>query len=493
MKIALVWFRRDFRLHDNAALRAALDACDSVIPVYLHAPEEEATSGDDWRPGGASRWWLHHTLRALQSELREHGSDLVIRNTLGKTADSLAELRALIRETGASEIHWNRLYEPHAVDRDMRIKQALNEAGVTAVSHAGCLLHEPSLVRTKTGNPFQVFTPFWKTIQSQVEPGNPLPKPEAFNAVPVWPRSLRVDELSLIPDIAWYRGIEQRWQPGEAGAHNALREFLEEGLADYAQGRDLPARDFTSQLSPHLHWGEISPRQVWTAVENMTRERPSLEQHAQKFLAEIGWREFAHHVLFNFPHTVNESMYAKYAAFPWRDAEGEAAEDLRAWQRGETGYPIVDAGMRQLWRDGWMHNRVRMVVASFLVKNLRIHWLHGAKWFWDTLVDADLASNTLGWQWAAGSGADAAPYFRIFNPMLQSEKFQAEEYIREYVPALKHMPDKHIHAPWEAPLSTLEEAGVVLGRNYPEPIVDYRESRERALAALQELKNRGNS
>ncbi|MDX1454130.1 MAG: deoxyribodipyrimidine photo-lyase, partial [Gammaproteobacteria bacterium] len=487
MTTALVWFRRDFRLHDNAALTAALAAADTVIPVYLHAPEEEEAQGERWEATGAAAWWLHHSLRALKKDLRDSGSNLVIR----RCTESLLELQKLIDATGAEVVHWNRLYEPHTVARDAQIKQALGEAGIEAVSHAGCLLHEPTMQKTKTGNPFKVFTPFWKSTRPSLDIGTPGGKPRELRAPSSWPQTMRVRELELLPDINWHDSIAAAWQPGEEGASALLHRFIDEGVAHYARGRDFPAENFTSRLSPHLHFGEITPRQVWVAIENATREKPSLEKPADKFLAEIGWREFAYHVLFHHPHTVNQPLMEKYAAFPWRDVDKDqdAAADLEAWQRGLTGYPIVDAGMRQLWRDGWMHNRVRMIVASFLVKNLRLHWWHGARWFMDTLVDADLASNTLGWQWAAGCGADAAPYFRIFNPMLQSKKFEAEDYIREYVPELREVQDAHLHAPWEAPAEALDKAGVKLGKDYPEPIIEYKASRERALAALQELKD----
>ena len=483
MSTALVWFRRDFRLADNAALRAALDGAERVVPVYLHAPEEDVADGHDWQPGAASRWWLHHSLRALKRELRARGSNLVIR----RTTDSLAELRRLVEETGAGAVHWNRLYEPYAVARDARIKQSLGEQGVAAVSHAGCLLHEPMQVLTKQGQPYRVFTPFWKSLQPTLEPGAPLPAPRDVPGPSEFPQRLRVRELELLPTIDWANGIARTWTPGEAGAHERLHRFLGAAVNAYDEGRDHPSREDVSRLSPHLHFGELSPRQAWQATRNEMQAEPGARRGGAAFLRELGWREFAHHVLFHFPHTPQEPLYGKYAAFPWRENHGKL---LQAWQRGKTGYPIVDAGMRQLWQEGWMHNRVRMVVASLLVKNLRIPWQEGARWFWDTLVDADLANNTLGWQWAAGCGADAAPYFRIFNPMTQAEKFDTAAYIRKHVPELAKLPEKYVYAPWDTPADIQQAQGFVPGRDYPHPVVDYRQSREDALAALQELKKR---
>jgi deoxyribodipyrimidine photo-lyase len=486
MSVTLLWFRRDFRLHDNAALHAALDSAGSVVPVYIHAPEEERVDGSDWSPGAASRWWLHHSLEALEQALRRRGSRLVIR----RSASSLEALQQLLDETGATAVHWNRLYEPHLVARDRHIKTALREAGITATSHAGCLLHEPMQVQTKQGRPYQVFTPFWKSLQPLLETTldqeAPLPVPDNLQAPAEFPLQLSLRDLELLPQIDWAQGIAVNWQPGEDGAHQRLRRFFDDAVSTYAEGRDYPTRDDVSRLSPHLHFGELTPRQAWQATKNEMQVSPGSRRGAAAFLRELGWREFAHHVLFHFPNTPDEPLYEKYAAFPWRRNYGEL---LRAWQEGMTGYPIVDAGMRQLWQTGWMHNRVRMVVASLLVKNLRIPWQEGARWFWDTLVDADLANNTMGWQWAAGCGADAAPYFRIFNPMTQAEKFDTVGYIRKYVPELAALPDRYVYQPWKTPADVQESTGFVPGKNYPQPVVDYRESREEALAALQALKN----
>ena len=469
-KVGIVWLRRDLRLFDNTALRAALDANDVVIPVFIQ-------SGGN--VGAASRWWLHGSLRALQAELRAVGSELVLRS-----GDALPELQQLIAETGASEIHWNRLYDPASVARDTQIKQVVQAEGVAAISHAGHLLHEPSAVRTRAGTPFRVFTPFWKTLQASLHVPPPLPKPPQLAAPLQWPATVPTDALGLLPIIDWAGGLRAQWQPGETGAFGALKRFVEAGLRDYSRGRDFPARENVSRLSPHLHFGELSPRQVWHAI--LAADAPEDEKDA--FLREIGWREFTHHVLFHFPYTIDQPLYEKYRAFPWRE---NYTELLQAWQQGNTGYPIIDAGMRQLWQTGWMHNRVRMVVASFLVKNLRVPWQEGAAWFMDTLVDADLANNTFNWQWAAGCGADAAPYFRIFNPYTQSEKFEAADYIREFVPELRALPDKWLHKPHELPEALQKKISFTPGRDYPMPVVDYRESREEALQALATMREMG--
>ena len=461
MAVSLVWFRRDLRLTDNSALRAALQA-GAVLPVYVHDPAAEG----EWTPGAASRWWLHHSLAALQAALAAQGAALVIRR-----GDSLQALLALARESGATAVHWNRLYEPALTARDARLKAALREQGLAAESHGAVLLHEPTRIKTGGGEPYRVFTPFWKAFRQQVEVPPPLPAPRKLAVPAASPRSLALAELELLPRLGWADGFSDWWTPGEAGALGQLRDFLRRALLDYQQGRDYPARTGVSYLSPHLHFGELSPRQVWYAVQG----RGGASTGAEAYLRELGWREFAHHVLFHFPRTPGEPLYPKFGPFPWRRDYGRL---LHAWQRGETGYPIVDAGMRELWATGWMHNRVRMLAASLLVKNVRIPWQEGARWFWDTLVDADLANNTLGWQWTAGCGADAAPYFRIFNPATQSRRFEAADYIRRWVPELKALPDASLHTPWEA--------GGAPG--YPEPVVDYATSRAEALAALARLK-----
>jgi deoxyribodipyrimidine photo-lyase len=444
----IVWFRSDLRLDDNPALVAAA-ARGRVVPVFIWAPDEEKP----WEPGAASRWWLHQSLEKLAAALAKAGTPLVIRS-----GASLATLRALAKESGATGVVWNRRYEPAVIARDTKIKKDLAADGLAVESFNGSLLFEPMHVATKEGRPYQVFTPFWRSLLAKDEPAVPVAAPRRLEGVERSPKSQSIESLGLLPEIAWDGTMVKTWTPGEAGGAKRLERFLDKALAGYSTDRDRPDHEGTSSLSPHLHFGEISPRRVWHAVREAVGGRPAAKitgGGAEAYLRELGWREFANHLLFHFPHTTDAPLRADYAKFPWaKDPVG-----LRAWQKGRTGFPIVDAGMRQLWATGWMHNRVRMIVASFLVKDLRVSWLDGARWFWDTLVDADLAANTLGWQWAAGCGADAAPYFRIFNPTSQGEKFD---------------PDGAYAGKW---------AG--LGPGYPEPIVDHAEARKLALAALQ--------
>lgn len=482
MSTALVWFRRDLRLADNPALTQALKTHDHVVPVYLHAPQEEAT----WQPGEASLLWLHHSLASLAHALEQRGNTLVIRGVSSHNS-SLATLVELLDETGAEAIYWNRLYEPAVIERDKQIKGTLRENGFIAESCKAALLFEPWEVETGAGGPYRVFTPFWKSIKHRPIP-TPLPTPETIASGKLV-RSEPLDSLELLPTLDWKSGIERHWDIGESSAVALLEEFLGNPLKRYTDDRNHPAVGGTSKLSPHLHFGEISPRQIWHATKAYEARSQAQGGNADgdKFLSEIAWREFAHHLLFHYPETTKEPMNKKFKGFPWRS---DYKEDLIAWQQGQTGIPIVDAGMRELWATGIMHNRVRMVVASLLTKNLMIHWHEGADWFWDTLVDADLASNSLGWQWVAGSGADASPYFRIFNPVLQGEKFDAQgDYVKHWVPELKALPKKYIHKPWEANRAQLAEAGIELGKDYPLPICDLKGSRLRALDAYSEIKS----
>jgi deoxyribodipyrimidine photo-lyase len=471
----IVWFRRDLRLDDNPALVAALERGGPVLPVYLHAPAEEG----EWPPGGASRWWLHHALESLAAALDERNLPLVIRH-----GPSLEALEALIDETGADAVVWNRRYEPAIIERDTRIKATLKDRGVSAWSGNASLIWEPHEVRNKQGKPFRVYTPFWRHLRT-LAPSPPVVLPD-LETKPVanLPDSLAVDDLDLLPELDWDVGFAERWNPTLAGASEALEHFLDGPVERYTSRRDRPALRGTSRLSPYLAHGQLGPRQIWAAAH---ATGASDTKDGFKYLSEIGWREFAYHLLVHFPHTPTEALNDAYRDFPWEPDEAY----LEAWQKGQTGYPIVDAGMRELWHTGWMHNRVRMIVASLLVKHLLQPWQAGARWFWDTLVDADLASNTMGWQWSAGSGADAAPYFRIFNPMLQGEKFDPKGvYVRRWVPELKDLPDKHLHTPWEAPEEVLKKAGVKLGETYPRPVIEHKAGRQRALDALAENKAR---
>lgn len=477
---SIVWFRQDLRLEDQPALQAALEHGGPVIPVFIYAPDEEGA----WPPGEASRWWLHQSLKSLDQQLVTAGSRLVIRS-----GNSLAELTRLIEETQATAIFWNRRYEPAPIGRDKKIKAELKSAGLQVESFNGQLLYEPWEISTKEGRPYQVFTAFWRACQAKPTPSEPLSAPEHIPAPGRWPRSMKLKDLHLEPTRPWVQGLEEAWEPGAASAARQLDRFLNAPVVGYGQARDLPAEPGTSRLSPYLHFGEISPRMIWHAVLKRFPRNQELDGGTGPgtFLKEIVWREFAHHLLYHFPATTDQPLRDEFARFPWADDPS----GLKAWQRGRTGYPIVDAGLRELWQTGWMHNRVRMIVASFLVKDLRIGWQQGAAWFWDTLVDADLANNTLGWQWSAGCGADAAPYFRVFNPVLQSEKFDPQgTYLRRWLPELQALPTKWLHAPWAAPRDVLRSAQVTLGKTYPHPIVDHAQARTLALEAFQQLRQR---
>jgi deoxyribodipyrimidine photo-lyase len=476
----ILWLRRDLRLADNPALHAALQRRAPVFPVFILSDDE-----GDWPPGGAARWWLHESLASLDAALRERGSRLILR-----AGPSLATLRELLAQTGAHCVFWNRRYEPAVVARDTAVKSALRDGGINAESFNGSLLREPWDVRSKTGGPYRVYTPFKRHLLERLEPETPLSAPRTITAPREWPDSLALEALSLRPRAPWYERMAAEWQPGEPGARLRMQRFLRRPLLDYDGVRNDPAIEGTSRLSPHLCFGEISPRQVWHAVAaGAAKQRLKREAwRGSTFVSELLWREFAYHLIHHFPRTTTEPLDAQFARFPW--VEDEAA--LRAWQHGRTGVPLVDAGMRQLWGTGWMHNRVRMVVASFLVKNLRMHWLHGARWFWDTLVDADLAANTLNWQWVAGCGADAAPYFRVFNPVAQAQRFDPRgEYVHRWVPELARLAAPHVHAPWLAPASVLDAAGVRIGADYPAPIVDLAESRQASLAAYRAMRAGG--
>lgn len=439
---SIVWFDLDLRLADNPALQRALAGGGPVIPVFIHAPEEESP----WSPGAASRWWLHQSLVSLSRSLAECGSRLIVRR--GPSAAAFAELAT---ETGALSVFWNRRYEPAALVRQRAVEQTLSARGIDALSCAGNVLFEPGAVLNTSGKPFQVFTPFWRACLAERSPAEPTRAPTHLPAPERWSDSLSIDALELEPEVDWAGGLRETWRPGERAAVDRLASFLDSGVDRYATERDRPDRAGTSRLSPHLHFGEISARQIWHQCGSVS---------GQAYLRQLAWREFSYHTLFHFPRTQDEPLRPEFRAFPWRMDAGA----LRAWTRGRTGYPIVDAGMREMWHTGWMHNRVRMVAASFLVKHLMIPWVEGARWFWDTLVDADLANNTMGWQWSAGCGADAAPYFRIFNPALQAAKFDPDgSYVRLWV------------------------------KDQVPPIVDHRKARERALAGYGEMKTTAGS
>ncbi len=466
----IVWFRRNLRLTDNAALRAASETGRPVIGVYVH---------DDEALGGASRWWLHHSLTALRQNLETIGAGLVVR-----CADPVEELGRLAATTGATSICYSRRYDARSRDIELRLARTAGD-DIELRAFDDDHLVAPSSLASQSGRPYKVFTPFWRAASSSLEPPpRPLPAPRRLAAPDLVVESLAIEDLGLLPRAPdWSGGLAETWTPGEAGALAQLERAALDA-PHYSAVRDRPDLDRTSRLSPALHFGEIGPRQVWHALKAAAHEENS-HSGIDALIRQLYWREFSHYLLYHFPSLPTKPMRPEFEHFPW--VEDDAL--LKAWQRGRTGYPIVDAGMRQLWHSGWMHNRVRMIVASFLVKNLLVPWQRGAAWFLDTLVDADLANNSAGWQWVAGCGADAAPYFRIFNPVLQGKKFDpAGDYVRRWVPELADMPDRHVHEPWQADGLTLELAGLKPGVDYPLPIVELKPSRERALAAYDALR-----
>ena len=463
----IVWFRADLRLEDQPALHAAAKTKRPLIALFVLDEEGPRSLG------AASRWWLHHSLDRLSRELDDLGIGLVLRR--GDAVDVLAEL---VETTGADAIFFSRAYEPGAVAREQALRKRLGER-VELRRRAGSLLFEPEQIESGSGKPYRVFTPFWKACLAEAAPRKPLPAPSELESLdgPAPPS----DELSaweLLPSKPdWSGGIAADWTPGAGGAADALERFIDEALQDYSDARDRPAVSGTSRLSPHLRFGEISPRQVWHAIDEQTDS-----EGKSAYLRELGWRDFSHHLLFHWPDMPEQPLRPEFASFPWR----EDPTGLAAWQKGRTGYPFVDAGMRELWHTGWMHNRVRMAAASFLVKHLLLPWQAGERWFWDTLVDADPANNTAGWQWVAGCGADAAPFFRIFNPIRQGERFDPDgEYVRRWIPELAELPDELVHTPWEAPEKLRESTGI--GDTYPLPLVEHRGARQRALDAFEQI------
>lgn len=470
MSIALFWFRQDLRCSDNPALALACKNHDQLIPLYIKEPKPALPMGE------AQQWWLHHSLSSLKNDLKAVHLDLYLRE-----ADPLILLKDLIAQHQIDAVYWNRCYEPMHITRDQQIKAQLKALGVKVISCNGSLLQEPWDISNQNGSYFKVFTPYWRQAIRQMQE-------RSLIHIADWPAkhdipSATLEEWNLLPFAPnWAKEFAQDWQPGEAGATLKLNHFIAEQLNGYKEKRNEPGVPGTSRLSPHLHFGEISPQQIWGAIQLAMQDPDCNLLSAQTYAAELGWREFSYHLLYHYPQLMDSNFKPQFDRFPWQN--NEAA--LQRWQKGLTGYPIVDAGMRELWRTGYMHNRVRMIVASFLTKDLMIDWRKGAAWFWDTLLDADLASNSASWQWVAGSGADAAPYYRIFNPVLQGEKFDPDGiYVKRWVPELFSVATQWIHKPWLAPKGTLS---LTLGVDYPFPIVDHAIARQEALLNYSRLK-----
>jgi deoxyribodipyrimidine photo-lyase len=474
----IVWFRDDLRLADNPALTAAIARGSPLVAVYILDDEKPGS----WRLGGAARWWLHHSLAALGKNIERLGGALVLRR-----GGSVAAIKSLIQETGARAAYWNRGYAPFAIARDRAVTQELEREGLEVRTFCASTLFEPGSILNQDGKPFRLCGAFWRACLARGISEPSMALPQRLPGGPNIP-SDDLESWQLKPARPnWADGFEKLWSPGEEEAQRRLTEFIKGAAIGYAHSRDRPDMASTSRLSPHLRFGEISPRQVWHAVLAAQSADCVPRSAADKFLSELGWREFAYHLLYHHASLPDAPLQSQFASFPW-EAD---PRHLAAWQRGRTGYPIIDAGMRELWATGWMHNRVRMIVASFLVKHLLTPWQEGERWFWDTLVDADLANNAMNWQWVAGCGTDAAPYFRIFNPVLQGEKFDPDgRYVRQWVPEIAALPDAYIHKPWTAPEAVRLAAGIELQKHYPAPIVDHAMARRRALDAFARLKTR---
>lgn len=469
MSTALVWFRQDLRCSDNPAFSKACNENRRVIPVYIR---DDATTAI----GGAQRWWLYHSLVSLQDHLAKKNGCLAL-----YSGDALSIILRLVSELGITKVYWNRRYEPNMIQQDTLIKKTLIELGIEVFSSSGSLLNEPWTIKNQSGGYFKVFTPYWKHCLQKTTIPPFFHSSHIPEKVDILSESL--SDWNLLPTRPnWASGFSEHWSPGEDGAQAKLETFIQEHLTGYTTNRDFPAEDATSKLSPHLHFGEISPWAIWRAIEE-AKLYPNCDwASTDRFLAELGWREFSNHLLYHLPNLSSENFKKEFDAFPWHTDEAA----FQRWQKGLTGYPIVDAGMRELWATGYMHNRVRMIVASFLTKHLLMDWRLGATWFLDTLVDADMANNSASWQWVAGCGADAAPYFRIFNPTLQSEKFDSQGiYIRRWVPELANVKSKYIHEPRQG---SSAETGINLGKDYPYPMVDHQEARKTALEYYKNLK-----
>ena len=463
-KKAIFWFRQDLRLDDNPGLKAASE--HQVLPIYILENEEREI-------GGASKWWLYHALKNLNQQLDE--------NLHIYQGDTKEILLALCKEHDIDSVHWTRCYEPWRIKRDKGIKQQLNDNNIQAISYNGSLLWEPWKILKSDRTPYKVFTAYYRRgCLEAPPPRKPISPTKIHSYMSMESAKFTNNRIMSLPKIKWYKQLEPHWDISEQGAQSRLKDFIQKGIKNYKKGRDFPASHDTSRLSPFIHFGQISPHRIWHEISSIDHD-----SNIDCFLSELGWREFSYYILYHFPEVVDHNLQKKFDNFPWQPNN----DFLKIWQKGLTGYPIVDAGMRELWQTGYMHNRVRMIVGSFLVKNLLQHWKEGEKWFWDCLVDADLASNCASWQWVAGSGADAAPYFRIFNPVTQGEKFDPDGcYTKKFVPELKNLPKKYLFKPWEAPSDILKQANIRLGETYPHPIVDIKKSRAQALDAFQQTK-----
>tara|TARA_B100001093_G_scaffold515017_1_gene590380 strand:+ start:77 stop:1495 length:1419 start_codon:yes stop_codon:yes gene_type:complete len=467
-KIAIHWFRQDLRLNDNKSLFAA-SKHKNVLPIYIL----DDCNSKEFRIGSASRLWLHYSLKSLNKSL-----DGKLSVYSGNPEDILKDIS---NRYEVEAIYWNRCYEPWRIKRDSEIKANLKKREIEVDTFNSSLLWEPWSIKKDDGTPYKVFTPFYrKGCLNAEKPSSPISKPIDVSFL-FDQHQIGIDKLNLLPSKGWGNKVKSFWNIGEEAAHKRFDQFIDEGLSSYKEGRNVPSKPYVSRLSPHIHFGEISSNQLWYSVRSIGDDK-----NIEHFCSELGWREFSYSQLFHNPELPKKNLQSKFDAFPWNEDESL----LTAWKKGKTGIPMVDAGMRELWQTGYMHNRVRMIVGSFLVKNLRLHWHHGERWFWDTLFDADLANNSASWQWIAGCGADAAPYFRIFNPIMQGQKFDPNgEYVRQYIPEIASLPNKFLFNPWEASDEVLKKASIKLGSTYPLPVVDLKQSRESALLAFQSLKN----
>lgn len=459
----ILWLRQDLRISDNPALYFAAKQKRPIIVLYIYSPNQTV-----WPLGGASKWWLHHSLLTIKSTLQQrYGLTLVLAK-----GEPHAVLDKLIKQTKANAIYWNECFEPHFLARDLHIETLLTREKISVHKYNASHLFSPWEYQNNAGQPFKVFTPFWKKLQQRTI-REIYPTPQSLITYKIETKC-QLEDFDLLSHPAWYTKLEKYWHPGERAAKDKLKRFVLKAAQDYQCNRDRPDLEGTSMLSPHLHFGEISPVQIWHATQNSV------------FLSEVAWREFSYHLLHYYPDLPTRAFKPHFNFFSWHPSPSL----LKKWQQGKTGYPIVDAGMRQLWETGWMHNRVRMIVASFLVKHLLQPWQQGEAWFWDTLVDADLANNAASWQWVAGSGADASPYFRIFNPVLQGQKFDPKgDYVKKWIPELQMLDIKYLHQPWQAPEEYLNKAKIKLGKTYPLPIIEHSFARQRALGNYKKMKN----